>query len=404
MEIENDPDVLLVRKHLVEHLGRPDEVFEVRGSPLANSPLQVLHLAYFAPGGTEAPVVFATCGASLFQMKDGRRVEGIMLLRAAPSPEAVIAIHRMLSSFAIFAEANDETVRVGDVVRAPENLHQFSHMDAVLFLPPVPFVESFHKILIRNDQSVDVIWLLPVYESEAQYALKHGPQALMLLFAAQGLDLTEMERDEANTLIEPEDARQLAQKRAEEERKKGDQKTPARPKVLGRKPPTSTGSYQVQDDANAVTVVRRGTKEKAKPKPDLSEGSDPPKRHLEIVPPPPPEQEPKRATSSQRHPVVGKSKRPILGLAPVKPEKVIKFDLTASQAPGQPGAPSQRKPITPQKQAPATRQVETAEQKAEAKRKKIEELKQKAQDAAKRAAERQQAGRAPPPPDESADD
>jgi hypothetical protein len=393
MDIENDPDVLLVRKHLVEHLGRPDEVFEVRGSPLPNSPLQALHLAYFAPGGPDAPVVYATCGACLFKMKDGRRVEGLMLLRKAPDPEAVSAIHRMLSSFAIFAEANSETVRIGDVVRAPENLHRFSHMDAVLFLPPVPFVESFHRVQIRDNQLVDVVWLLPVYESEAQYALKNGPQALMLLFAAQGLDLTEMNREEANTLIEPDDARQMAQRRSEDEKKKGDTKAAPKSRAPQRRGALVTGSFDVQDDPNTVTVVRRGVKEKEKAKPKSEDA--PPKRHLEVVPPPSPEPEPK-APSPQRQPLVAKPKRPPLGLAPVKAEKVVKFDLTGGQGQSPTTPTARRTPITSSKPAPSQpaakpKAPDTPEAKAEAKKKKIEELKQKAADAAKRAAERQKA-------------
>src|SRR5262245_62034489 len=167
MELDRSPALLLVRKHLVEHLGPPQEVFEVRGSPIKTSPIQALHLSYFAPGGPEAPVVFATCGACLFKMNDGRRVEAMMLLRREPSRDAFSAIHRLLSSFAIFAEANNESVRIGDVVRAPEDLHKFCQMDAILFLPPVPFIETFHRIAITHEELVELVWLLPVYEAEA---------------------------------------------------------------------------------------------------------------------------------------------------------------------------------------------------------------------------------------------
>src|SRR5688500_20241433 len=108
MDLDQNPDILLVRKHLVEHLGAPAEVFEVRGSPLPTSPIQALHLSYFAPGGPNAPVGFATCGACLYQMQDGRRVEARMLLRRPPNHEAFGAIHRPRAASAILAEAHTE--------------------------------------------------------------------------------------------------------------------------------------------------------------------------------------------------------------------------------------------------------------------------------------------------------
>ena len=48
-ELDSNPTVLKVRKHLVEYLGPPDEVFELSGSPIPGSPMPALNLAYFAP-------------------------------------------------------------------------------------------------------------------------------------------------------------------------------------------------------------------------------------------------------------------------------------------------------------------------------------------------------------------
>ncbi|MCK6551858.1 suppressor of fused domain protein, partial [Myxococcota bacterium] len=328
MDLDSNPDVLLVRKHLVEHLGAPDEVYEVRGSPIPTSPIQALHLSYFAPGGPEAPVVFATCGAALFTMKDGRRVEAMMLFRRQPEPDAIAAIHRMLSSFAVFSEANDEAVRIGDVVRAGDDLHQFCAMDAILFLPPVPFVESFHRIPLTQGRQAEMIWLLPVFDAEADYALQHGPQALMMLFAAQGLDLTDPGRDEANTLILPEDARGLAEKRSEEERKKAAAKGPSpTSRAPTRAAPQGSGSFDVDDRGDAVAIVRRGAKP-AKAKPE----------HLAVVPPPMEGEEPTaRAALEARpsQPIGAKettggrpapARRPVIA-PPQKKNEPVRFDV-----------------------------------------------------------------------------
>lgn len=371
MDLDQNPDILLVRKHLVEHLGPPQEVFEVRGSPIKSSPIQALHLSYFAPGGPEAPVVFATCGACLFKMKDGRRVEAMMLLRREPSRDAFSSIHRLLSSFAIFSEANNEAVRIGDVVRAPEDLHRFCQMDAILFLPPVPFVESFHRIALTREQQVELIWLLPVFEKEAAYALKYGPQALMMLFAAQGLDLTQTDRDEANTLIQPDDARQMAQKRSEEER--------ARLEASGGKPSMAAvskapprrnlgaGSFEVADQGDAVAITRRGAKPKTKV--------------VQAVSAPPPDPPPHQPQPQVQPPGAAAQRRPVVARPQTKPEPVKKFDLNAKND-------AQKTPAAKPGAKVAPAPVPIQESPEEAKKRKIEELKAKAADAAKRAAER----------------
>ena len=82
---------------------------------------------------------------------------------------------------------------------------------------PPPFVDSFHSMPLGEDESVNFYWVLPVYDEEANYALEHGPGGLMALFSAQGLDLTRMDRDEANTLMAPEDADHVARIRDAEE-------------------------------------------------------------------------------------------------------------------------------------------------------------------------------------------
>ncbi len=363
--LDTHPDILLVRKHLVEHLGAPDEVFEISGSPLPDSPIQAMNLAYFAPAGPSAPVVFATCGACFFEMNDGRRVEAIIILRREPEGTAFDAVHRALASFALFSETNNEAIRYGDVVRAKDELSQFCDMDALLFMPPIPFVETFHQTTITKERKVEIVWLLPVYDTEAQYALDHGPQALMMLFAAQGLDLTEPRRDEANTMIEPSDAQEMAQ-RASEAAGNAEQgptlTSPVKPKTSRRN--MGKGSFDVSESGGAVKITRRRSAPK-KTKPAA------PAATIE----PPPQETPE--------PIVRRPPRPSRPIA-VKAERKqeIRFDLGKSAKPPEPkpaAEPAQRKPAKP---------VMTPAQKAEEKKKRIEELKAQAKAAARRAAKR----------------
>lgn len=374
MAADQHPDVLLVRKHLVEHLGQPDEVFEISGSPIPNSPVQSLNLAYFAPGGSHAPVVFATCGASLYRMNDGRRVEGLIILRREPNGVGFEGVNKLLGSFALFAESTGQAVRIGDVVRAPNELKQFCQMDAVLFLPPVPFVPQFHQLPVTRNEQVDLVWLLPVYEDEAEYALKHGPQALMLLFAAQGLDLTDPERGEANTLVTPEDAAEMAKRVAEDNAKKGNV---AKPTILpAGKTKTSRrdmgrGSFDVEE-GESVVISRRSKPPKA-PRTDTTVTDPAPTATqvevqataTQVQVPAPPKQDPRR--------------RPWV----VQPEEKneVRFDLTATQV------KVQRK-VDPEKAEKAA--PEPADS---AKKRRFEELKAAAKAAEVRAAARR-AGKA----------
>ena len=248
VDLDNDPTVLLVRKHLVEHLGPPQEVFEVSGSPVPNSPVSLLNLAVFAPGGPDAPNIFATCGASRFRMKDGRRVEAMFVTQRRPDDAHAAGIRRLLASFAGFPEVNDEAVRLGDVVGAADELSAFCRMDAVLFVPPFTFLPSFHRIGLNDSEAIDLVWLLPVYEVEATYALEHGPQTLLLLFAAQSIDLTDPSRAAVDVTMSPGEAADRAQSIAEQ----------PPPRRAAKR--TAPAAGHVDDDTQQIKVQRRATK------------------------------------------------------------------------------------------------------------------------------------------------
>jgi hypothetical protein len=221
------PEILAARHHFVSHLGAPRDVIQITGNPRPESALASLDVAIFAPGGPKQPAIYATVGVSAMAMPDGRHLEGIVVARPPLSAAQEEGIVRLLGSFALFLESHDKPLGPGDVIRSKDEVGAFSDMDAVLFLPPVPFVESFHAYERPDGETVEVAWVLPVYDAEADYALAHGANALMMLFAAQQVDLTELDRDEANTLVAPEDAKELARLAEEEARNRG----PAKPKL-----------------------------------------------------------------------------------------------------------------------------------------------------------------------------
>lgn len=378
-------DVLHVRNHLLQHLGRPTTVFEVRGSNQPGSVLAKLQIAHFSPKGPNGPGLFATCGASAYMMPDGRRIEGVLMLNPKPPQEAFGAIHRILSSFAIMAEARGQPVRVGELVRAGELLGAFSKMAAVVFMPPLLFPKAFHTLAFPDGSVMEIVWVLPVYESEAVVVLKHGPDTLLKLFAKERVDPLQTSRRPAIAIPGSRDAE--VQKAIPKEPPKA-----APPVVNQAKRGTGSSSVQVLDDPDGVQIVRRNAKDHALP-------ALPPKKKSFAPPPPPAPEEPKPAEPppGQRRPLAPR-RGPLGRAAPPEEPKAIRFDLSAPDE-----STAQRRPIVKKKRKAIPvkrRQVMSAEEEAEAKRKKVEELKAKAAEAAKRASERGKPGGGDPPKDQ----
>ena len=375
--LDENPQVLRVRRHLVEHLGAPKAVFEVSGSPLADSPVQTLNLAYFCPQGADAPVVFATCGASLFEMKDGRRVEGLVLLHKEPDAAAFASVQRLLGSFALFAESNDEAIQVNDVLHVPDDLTAFCAMDAVLLIPPVPFVPTFHRLSVAESAEVELLWLLPVYASEVEYALEHGPQATIMLFAAQGLNMSDPQRPEADTQISPGEA-EAAARRVLEENQASDPGSPdispSRPRPI--KPKSSRreiepGSFDVSPTRGKIRVTRGGQGKKhdhpgsTPPAESSSDGSGPDTRARPVGPSGP------NSTPKTAH-------GPPPRAGPHPPPHEVRFDLSDGVTGTRPD-PHRRAGRDP-KRRPASEM--TPEERAAAKQKRIADLKQRARETA----------------------
>lgn len=251
------PDVGVVREHLIVHLGAPYEVAELRRNPVKGSPIEMLEIAYFAPGGMQAPVLFSTCGLSQSLMENGRRMEGIFMMRPAPAKPQLV--YDLLSAFALYPDKNQVSIGIGDVLPGGAELEALCPMDALLVLPPVQFVEGFQRIPRWDQQIVDLFWLVPVFEQEAAYALQHGPEALLMLFAAQGLDLTDLKRDEANTVMTPEDAAEMARKRELEDKKRPrpTARMAAPQPMMKRRPQPTSKSFEAQEADDGAFVVRR---------------------------------------------------------------------------------------------------------------------------------------------------
>lgn len=228
-----------VQNHLYAHLGPAGEIETLEGSPLEDSPVQRLDLAFFLPEQHIPVAVFATMGAAAYEMGDGGRMEALMLCRPTPQREAFEPIHGLLSAFATHAEATQTVLDMGDVIPARELLAPISAMQAVLLLPPVPATPALAHLVLPGGTTIDLTWLMPVYDEEADFALREGPEQLMALFALEKLDPCDLARRPLDI------TRSVPNLGTVQE-------------ALGRGVPPRTASYTAQAEGGVIKVTRRG--------------------------------------------------------------------------------------------------------------------------------------------------
>lgn len=227
-----------VRQHLYAHLGPAGEAEVLEGNPLPGSPVQRLDLPFFYPEGPLTVAVFATIGASAFAMPDGGRLEGLFLCREPPERDAFTHVHALLAAFATQAEATGATLDFGDVVPAQALLAPLAPMDAVLLLPPVPVSAELAHLALPNEARVDFAWLMPVFEDEAEFAIREGAQRLMALFAFEQVDPCDLGRRRVDVSRAVPDVGALQQ-------------------ALGQDKPIRGPSFTAETDGQVIHVTRR---------------------------------------------------------------------------------------------------------------------------------------------------
>jgi hypothetical protein len=402
MDFDNHPIVLAVRSHLMQSFGQPEQVQVMQGSS-APDIIPQLHVAQFAPEGPSSPNVFATCGSALYQMEDGRRVEGLMIARRDPPDEEKQGMLRMLGRFALFPATQKAVFNVGDLIDAKQDLSSFCDMDTILMLPPLPFVESFRSFESKEGR-IDMLWLVPVFAGEAEYARTHGIPAMLNLVSAQNLDLSEPRREEANTLMAPEEAEQMAQERAKEAAEQAKNAGPSLrsvAKLKTNRKDVGKGSFDVEESSTSVKISRRSgaPKSSAKPAPagPAAPGgrTAPPSGAIGLTPGTPQAKAPgpPRSGPPPHQPLPGVVVKGGSGPGSTGCRQPVRFDLSQGAAgssvkPQKAAAPPARKKEPP-------RQLTPEEQEAE-RQKRIEALKEAARSADERAKARWSEG-----PDES---
>ena len=310
-----------VKAHLSGYLGPP------AGEAKLETAVGPLGLLRFEPmPGTQ---VLSTLGVSLLGGR-GARWEAVLTLAAEPEEHVLAAACGILGAF---AENAPGPRGPGKAFRPAGDTLAEVAFDSVVVAPPIAFADGLQRVPISGGDGVTVVWLVPAFDDEAAYARRHGPQAFLHLLEAQRVEPADFDRPPASTLVSPDDAALLAQGQS---------------KNSGALP--GQGGYKAEAVQGGLRVERRRRR--------IGEGASPDRERRG------PPNAPKRAGPDHppgRRPAV---RGPQTGPGPKEKKGPIRFDLGKAKAPEQrPQAPAPKEPpLDP----------------AEAKRRRVQELKEKA--------------------------
>lgn len=152
-------------------------------------PFAIVHYDGRAPAGTE---IFSTLGLSAYELSDERaRVELIMIAPVRLTPGTVPPI---LVEAGRMPLAADDVPRVGDTFRSIEALREVSPMDCLYAGRPLYQAPELNRFEI-DGEPVGFLWLMPVYEVEADFIDEHGWEAFEQLMWDLDVDPTDFTRE-----------------------------------------------------------------------------------------------------------------------------------------------------------------------------------------------------------------
>lgn len=178
--------------HVERHLGSIAGEWDAdpAGDPL---PFSIVHYATGpwgrGPAGTE---VFTTLGLSDHRL--GPRRARIELLMIAPADLTAGAIPPILHHAGTLPIEADAVPELGDTFGGVEGLREVSPMDNLLVLRPLYQKPGFSPF-DNGDERVHFLWLIPVYDEEAEFVEAAGWPAFEQLMWDLDVDPTDFGRE-----------------------------------------------------------------------------------------------------------------------------------------------------------------------------------------------------------------
>lgn len=168
-------------------------------------PFQVVRYAH---GPDVGSVAYSTLGLSrrTFAAKDGTGVRQELVILATKSLPVEYVLNVVRDVAASMAERN-HALRQGEVLGPVPPPVPRSAMVAVYAALPVYFDDSFATHVSASGEQVELVWVVPVTQPEAQFVRSHGWEAFEDLLADQDPDLVDVFRAE---MVLPAASDQLA--------------------------------------------------------------------------------------------------------------------------------------------------------------------------------------------------
>ncbi len=186
--------VLSARAHFSQNLGTPTLILDLRGK----KPLERLEVAVFEPPSRGAPLLVTTVGACQVPMKDGRYFEGVLMVKPAPPKDRMELICKLMASLATYPVQYGVSLGAGAIIHSEAEIRKTLGMDVLMALPPVVFAPGFATFRRPDQKAVELLWMVPLHKSEADYADKHGPKKLMDRLTELKVDIMALDRPPAD--------------------------------------------------------------------------------------------------------------------------------------------------------------------------------------------------------------
>jgi Suppressor of fused protein (SUFU) len=179
---------------LIEHLEGYLGEIEGGWSRDADGDDMPFEVARFPRGSGRGTISFATLGLSRYPLQSwsGKEIRHELLmivpdsLREGPVPG-------LLQQIGMEALGSARPVLRGEVIGPRGELITGSPMEALYAAIPVHFPDDF-AVYEGDDESVAVVWLVPISAREASYVKRHGWRAFEDLLAELDPDLTDLSR------------------------------------------------------------------------------------------------------------------------------------------------------------------------------------------------------------------
>jgi hypothetical protein len=175
-----------LRRHYEQFLKRPLSALKIP-VPGAGEFMVEAYADVPVPGA----VTYVTMGMSALQGSGPRQELLLSVWKAA----AVDEVARLVGAVALLAlKPGEPPLDRGNVLGPAGPLVAGTSMDALYICLPIYFPADFKRVLLSDDEGIDVLWLIPVHTAEVTWIAQHGFSAFEAALGPLEPDLLDLRR------------------------------------------------------------------------------------------------------------------------------------------------------------------------------------------------------------------